>query len=121
MSPPALVGQMHPMGWEQTQPHKHDTTPDVPADRTAMPWDASRSDAPPRSPGEPPRPGGRPVHAEEVDELDALLRAVYPLIRKYEEDNAYPDDTRVIEYPPPSSPPPSGLPPYRLPGWHFSP
>ncbi|KAJ1471877.1 pyridoxal phosphate-dependent transferase [Baffinella frigidus] len=98
MSPPALVGQMHPMGWEQTQPHKHDTTPDVPADRTAMPWDASRSDAPPRSPGEPPRPGGRPVHAEEVDELDALLRAVYPLIRKYEEDNAYPDDTRVIEH-----------------------
>ena len=90
--------QLNPVGWEEAQSHKHDTVPDVPADRTAMPWDAlSPSDASPRSPEEPWRPGGRTAQTEEVDELDALLRAVYPLIRKYEEDNEYPDDTRVVE------------------------
>mmetsp|Transcript_8720 Transcript_8720/g.20001 ORF Transcript_8720/g.20001 Transcript_8720/m.20001 type:complete len:543 (-) Transcript_8720:232-1860(-) len=40
----------------------------------------------------------RREHAEEVEELDRLFSAVYPLVRQYELENASPDDTKVVEY-----------------------
>jgi hypothetical protein len=97
MAPPALVEQPYPAVWDKAT-HRHDLTANVADERLKMPWDecSHRSAMQVSSCAEPGK-NSRSAHAEEVEELDALLSAVYPLIRKYEEENASPDDTRVIE------------------------
>jgi len=40
----------------------------------------------------------RREHLEEVEELDRLFGAVYPLVRQYELDNTNPEEVDVVEY-----------------------
>jgi hypothetical protein len=104
--------------WEAAQLYKHADVPDGAGSRfsTLRGWDDVEGSKPHavRFDGAPvewdlasivdteaasePEDTGRRDRGQEVKELDALVAAIYPLIRRYELEHASPDDCKVVEY-----------------------
>jgi hypothetical protein len=82
-------------GWVEvgTKPHV------VEFDGTTVEWDlASNVDTEAASVPEIAYTGRRDHAGQEVQELDRLFAAIYPLIRQYELEHASPDDCKVVDY-----------------------
>ena len=80
MAPPALVEQPYPAVWDKAA-HKHELTANLADKRLKMPWDeCSHRSAMQFSSCAEPGKNSRSAHAEEVEELDALLNFVRQLV-----------------------------------------
>jgi hypothetical protein len=68
-------------------------------DGTTVEWDlASNVDTEAASVPEIAYTGRRDHEGQEVQELDRLFAAIYPLIRQYELENASPEGCKVVDY-----------------------
>ena len=82
-------------GWVDVKSKAHV----VEFDGTTVEWDlASNVDTEAASVPEIVYTGRRDHEGQEVQELDRLFAAIYPLIRQYELENASPEGCKVVDY-----------------------